>query len=86
MALVRINYYDDYDLDSVEIYEVEENILLELNNFLKNGVCKLDINNKLNQYIAQKNYSRESACCYFIEKNSKKINFTDDYKFKTNLK
>ena len=86
MELANINYYDSDDSDSIDIYEAKKNILLELNRFIKNGICKLDINNKLNQYIAKKHYSREDACCHYIEKISKKINLTDDYKFQINLK
>jgi hypothetical protein len=87
MSLVRIDYYDGYDMDSMELYEIEEIVINELNKFIDSGICEVTIHKSLLEYISKsKTINRENACCYFIEKNAKKVNFSVENKFKMNLK
>lgn len=85
MSIIRINYYDGYDLNSVEIYEIEEDILNELNYFIENGKC---ISNIYEQLIKYNQYSenREYMCVKYIENNCKKIKFDKTNIFQLNLK
>ena len=34
MSLIKINYYDGYDINSMELYDIEEDIIVELNKFI----------------------------------------------------
>jgi hypothetical protein len=87
MALVKISYYDGYDIDSIELYDVQESTIKELNKFIDTGICENNIYEKLSQYISTSNtISNEDACCYYIEKNEEKITFSEENKFQTNLK
>jgi hypothetical protein len=87
MPLVKINYYDGYDIDSMELYEVEEQVISELNKFIDLGVCEDTVYKVLSGYISSsESISQEDACCYFIENNGKKIEFSAENRFQTNLK
>lgn len=87
MSLIKINYYDGYDIDSMELYNIAEEVIIELNKFIDLGVCENTIYKALSEYISNsETISREDACCYFIEKNAKKVEFSAENKFQTNLK
>ena len=87
MSLIKINYYDGYDIDSMELYDIDEEVIIELNKFIDLGVCENNIYKALSEYISDSpTISREDACCYFIEKNGKKVEFSAENKFQTNLK
>jgi len=87
MSLIKINYYDGYDIDSMELYDIDEKVISELNKFIDLGKCENSIYKTLLDYISNsETISREDACCYFIERNAKKIEFSAENKFQTNLK
>lgn len=87
MSLIKINYYDGYDIDSMELYDVDEEVINELNKFVDSGICEDTICKTLSEYISEsQTINREDACCYFIEKNGQKIEFSSENKFQTNLK
>jgi len=87
MSLIKINYYDGYDIDSMELYDIDEKVIVELNKFVDSGTCENSIYKTLLEYISDsKTISREDACCYFIEKNGKKVEFSAENRFQTNLK
>lgn len=87
MSLIKIDYYDGYDIDSMELYDIDEKVINELNKFVDFGICENMIYKTLSEYIANsKTISREDACCYFIEKNGKRVEFSSENKFQTNLK
>ena len=37
MSLIKINYYDGDDIDSIELYDIEEKVISELNKFINSG-------------------------------------------------
>jgi len=87
MSLIKINYYDGYNIDSMELYDIDEELIIELNKFIDLGICENTIYKALSEYISNfDTISREDACCYFIEKNGKKVEFSAENKFQTNLK
>lgn len=87
MSLIKINYYDGYDIDSMKLYDVNEEVIIELNKFIDSGICENTIYKTLSGYISNsQTISREDACCYFIEKNGKIVEFSAKNKFQTNLK
>ena len=95
MSIIQINYYDydnycHYDreeninIDSMELYDIDEEVLIELNKFIDLGVCENNIYKALSEYISNPLISsREEACCYFIKKNGKEVEFSAENKFKT---
>lgn len=87
MSLIKINYYDGYDIDSMGLYDIDKKVISELNKFIDSGICEDTIYKTLSEYISEsQTISREDASCYFIEKNGQKIEFSSENKFQTNLK
>jgi len=87
MSLIKVNYYDGYNIDSIELYDIDEDIINELNKFVDSGICEDTIYKQLSEHTSDsQTISREDACCYFIEKNGKRVEFSSENKFQTNLK